>query len=156
MVGLEIFAVEVSERMMDSARDAAAVSDAVISPSLLATSREPPRRVALPVNLALVKCSRVLLPRALSLPTKRIGVSVAIPQRTGARFDKLRGCHSLWHDRRFAAEGVGAFIGGACATGYTTQETLVEASQLLQGLKPESLSSRLWFLGMCHLVIFGF
>ena len=99
LTGLEIFAVEVSERMMDSTRDAAAASDAVISPSLLATSREPPRRVALPVNLALVKRSRVLLPRALSLPTKRIGASVTIPRRTGARFDKPHGCHSLWHDR---------------------------------------------------------
>ena len=44
------------------------------------------------------------------------GASVATLGRTGGRCDKLRRCHGLWHDRRFAAKGfsVGAFIGGAC------------------------------------------
>ena len=52
--------------VMDSARDAAAASDAVISPSLWATLREPSPGWLYPIklNLALAKCSRVFLPRA--------------------------------------------------------------------------------------------
>lgn len=39
---------------------------------------------------------------------------------TGAWDEMLRWCHSLWHDRQFAAKGfpAGAFIRGAFATGY--------------------------------------
>ena len=119
---------------MDSARDAAAASDAVISPRLWATLREPlpgwPGFARSGSNLALAKRSRVLLPRASNLPTKRRNYWCKRRNSTGARCDKPHGCHGLWHGRRFASQQLERSSEEPTQQA-TTQETLVEASQLL-------------------------
>ena len=71
LTGLEFFAKSVGANkntVMDTARDPEATND-VISPSHWAMLREPqPGDFAWPsLNMALAKCSRVLLPRASSL-----------------------------------------------------------------------------------------
>ena len=77
------------------------------------------------LNLALAKRSRVLLPRASKLPTKRRNYWC---KRCNSWKDwrQVRQAARMPLSRRFAAKGfpaVGAFIGVACATGFSDERS---------------------------------
>ena len=84
---------------MDSARNAAAASDTVTN-FAKALAGHVEGRVVLSdqvSNLALAKCSRVLLLRALNVPMKLRNYWCKRRNSTGARCDKPHGCYGLWH-----------------------------------------------------------